>query len=350
VIQRAFERSLIARIAVLGALCLALGATPSGPSPRPVNGVDAVIAAFARVPIVALGVSHTDEDDEFAVAVVRDPRFAKTVRNVVIECGNSLYQPVLDRYIAGEDVPIAQLQLVWRNTTQVYGPCTDPHHKDLLDAVRDVNRTLPADRRIRVLAGDPPIDWDNVHTHAEFAPFARRDDAITSVIETQVFAKHQNALLFFGGNHVFRRHSALVSFLTVTERLEQAHPHSTYVFMTNSPGNAELDRRLASWADPSAAVLRDTWLGETDADDFDGDTLLAGRPVKPWPGVKIQDLADAMLYLGPAAARHENEGPPESDAPYARELERRWKLVRPPAVTPSGAASPASTPVRPRSG
>jgi hypothetical protein len=348
--QRALVRSLFARVAVLGALCLALGASPPGAAPRPVNGVDAVIAAFARVPIVALGVSHTDEDDEFAVAVVRDPRFAKTVRNVVVECGNSLYQPVLDRYIAGEDVPIAQLQLVWRNTTQVYGPCTDPHHKDLLDAVREVNRSLPADRRIRVLAGDPPIDWANVHTHDEFMCFGRRDDTITSVIETQVLAKHQNALLFFGGLHVFRRHSDLVPSPTVTERLEQAHPHSTYVFMTNNPGSAELDRRLASWADPSAAVLRDTWLGAMAADDFAGDTLIRGKPVKPWPGLKLQDMADAYLYLGPAAARHENEGPPESDAAYVRELERRWKLVRPPAVTPSGAASPASTPVRPRSG
>jgi hypothetical protein len=200
------------------------------------------------------------------------------------------------------------------------------------------------------LAGDPPIDWDNVHTHAEFLPFGRRDDTIASVIETQVFAKRQNALLFFGGLHVFRRHSELVPSLTVTERLEQTHPHSTYVFMTNNAASVELDRRFASWPNPSAAVLRDTWLGAMDADDLAGDTRIGGRPVKPWPGLKIQDMADGYLYLGPAAARHENAGPPESDAAYVRELERRWKLVRPPAVTPSGGASPASTPVRPRSG
>jgi len=330
--RRAIQSSSVARIAVSAALCFALGAAPPGASPQPVNGVDAVISAFARVPIVALGVAHTNEDNDFAVAVVRDPRFAKTVQNVVIECGNALYQPVLDRYIAGEDVPLAQLQLVWRNTTQVFGPCNDPHHKELLDAVREANRALPADHRIRVLAGDPPIDWDKVHTTAEYLSSSHRDDSITSVIETQVFSKHRNALLFFGGLHVFRRHGAFVPQPTVTERLEQAHPHSTYVFMTNDTAGAEPERRLASWPNPSAAVLRDTWLGAMDANDFAGDTLFRGRPVKPWPGSRVEDLADAYLYLGPAAARHENEGPPESDAAYMRELERRAKLLPRPGI------------------
>ncbi|HEX3465712.1 MAG TPA: hypothetical protein VHS78_16805 [Candidatus Elarobacter sp.] len=344
-VQRALERSPIVRIGILAALCAALAAAPPGAAPQPVNGVDAVISAFGRVPIVALGVSHTDEDDEFAVAVVRDPRFARTVRNVVIECGNSLYQPVLDRYIAGDDVPLAQLQLVWRNTTQVFGPCNDPHHKDLLDAVRAVNRTLPADHRIRVLAGDPPIDWDKVHSRAEFLASSHRDDNITSVIETQVLAKRENALLFFGGLHVFHRHSEMAPFPTVTERLERAHPHSTYVFMTNNAASAELDRRFASWANPSAAALHGTWLGAMDANDFAADTRIRGKLVKPWPGLKIEDMADAYLYLGPAAARHENEGPPESDPAYTRELERRGKLLpRPGLALPAPAPTPASVP------
>jgi hypothetical protein len=30
-----------------------------------------------------------------------------------------MYQDTLDRYIAGEDVPLAKVQLVWRNTTQI---------------------------------------------------------------------------------------------------------------------------------------------------------------------------------------------------------------------------------------
>ena len=94
----------------------------------------------------------------------------------------------------------------------------------------------------------------------------------------------------------------------------------------------ELERRLASWPNPSAAVLHDTWLGAIDANDFAGNTLFRGRPVKPWPGLTLENLADAYLYLGPVAARHENEGPPESDAAYMRELERRGKLLPRPGI------------------
>ncbi len=59
--------------------------------------------------------------DDFILAVIRTPAFLAKVNDIVVECGNSLYQPVLDRYIAGEDVPFAEVQKVWRNTTQL--PC-----------------------------------------------------------------------------------------------------------------------------------------------------------------------------------------------------------------------------------
>ena len=338
----------LARLAVLGSLWLALGAASPAPAPTPQNAVDAVIAAFARVPVVAYGGSHDVEDTRFAVSVVRDPRFGRTVRNVMVECANALYQPMLDRYIAGEDVPLAQLQLVWRNTTQVYGPCDDPDHKELLDAVRDVNRGLPADRRVRVLAADPPIDWDKVHTYAEFMRFSRRDEHMASVIETQVFAKHQNAFVVLGGFHVFRRHSELVpGLLTVTERLEQTHPRSTYVFMSNATAPAALDGRFVAWSVPSAAVLRGTWLGTTDANEFDSDTRIRGKPVKPWTGLVIQDLADAYVYNGPASARHEDAQPPESDKAYIAELERRWALIRRPRPVPASSGTPATAPSTP---
>ena len=43
--------------------------------------------------------------DDFILSLIRDPTFPKKVNDIEVECGNSLYQPVLDRYIAGDDVP-----------------------------------------------------------------------------------------------------------------------------------------------------------------------------------------------------------------------------------------------------
>jgi hypothetical protein len=74
----------------------------------------------------------------------------------VIEFGNSLYQPTLDRYITGEDVPFPAISKVWRNTTQVAG-WDSAIYLRLLATIREVNQKLPV-RMIRVLAGDPPSD------------------------------------------------------------------------------------------------------------------------------------------------------------------------------------------------
>jgi hypothetical protein len=38
------------------------------------------------------------------------------VNDIAVECGNALYQPVLDRYIAGEDVPFAEVKKVHNKT------------------------------------------------------------------------------------------------------------------------------------------------------------------------------------------------------------------------------------------
>jgi hypothetical protein len=42
-------------------------------------------------------------------ALIRDARFAGEVDDIVVECGNSLYQGTLDGYMNGDDVPLEQL-------------------------------------------------------------------------------------------------------------------------------------------------------------------------------------------------------------------------------------------------
>ena len=54
----------------------------------------------------------------FILLLLRNPALPKKVNDFVVECGNSGYQSILDRYIAGANVPFAEVQKVWRNTTQ----------------------------------------------------------------------------------------------------------------------------------------------------------------------------------------------------------------------------------------
>ena len=51
-----------------------------------------MLAAFDRHPIVALGMQHLQQDEAD-----------------VVECGNPLYQGILDRFIAGQTVELERL-------------------------------------------------------------------------------------------------------------------------------------------------------------------------------------------------------------------------------------------------
>jgi hypothetical protein len=52
--------------------------------------------------------------DNFIFPLIHIPAFSEKVNDIEVEFGNSLYQPMLDRYIAGEDVPFTEVQKVWR--------------------------------------------------------------------------------------------------------------------------------------------------------------------------------------------------------------------------------------------
>ena len=66
-----------------------------------------------------------------------------------------------------------------------------------------VNRARPACRQIRVLLGDPPIDWAAVTDGSGIGAFlAQRTAHAASVVEQQVLAKGHRALLCYGAAHL----------------------------------------------------------------------------------------------------------------------------------------------------
>jgi hypothetical protein len=108
------------------------------------------------------------------------PPFPDKLNDVVGECGNSLYQPILDRYIAGGEVAISEVRPVWRNPTQPMCSVSG-FYEILFPLVRRINQRLPAPRRLRMLAGGPPIDWVKVRNKSEV--MLDRDASIASVMQ-----------------------------------------------------------------------------------------------------------------------------------------------------------------------
>ena len=76
-------------------------------------------------------------------------------------------------------------------------------YRDFFEAVRSVNQPLPRERRLRVLLGDPPIDWDAIHNRDESRTWlAERDPFPVDLIRREVLAKNRRALVVYGGMHL----------------------------------------------------------------------------------------------------------------------------------------------------
>jgi hypothetical protein len=81
-------------------------------APTPLPAIPAVLDQFREHSIVAMseGPHNNAKGHEVRMALVRDPRFPRMVDDVVVEFGNARYQSLMDRFVAGGDVPFADLR------------------------------------------------------------------------------------------------------------------------------------------------------------------------------------------------------------------------------------------------
>jgi hypothetical protein len=276
----------------------------------------ALIAAYDHADVLALGEWHgrISLDADLRLALVRHPDFAKRVRFIVIECASVTEQPTLDRYIRGEDVPRAQLERVWKATSETTnGFCDAPAYPDFLSAVRNVNSRLPVEARIRVLGGHPgPGASQGIET------------TVASVLKEQVFGKHGKALLVFGAAHFYRNLPSLMlasmgDGIGLVRRLEADYPRRTFVVIPVGPldpprGVTEdivpdfqkFDRALRTPSRPVLVSLQELPFRDFKAEEFIGRTVTHCDRARGCESafssspLTLGQIADACVYIGGA--------------------------------------------------
>jgi len=319
------------RIATLLSIAAGLFAQPAPETAKPEPAIGAILKLFDSYRIVMVGEVHLCiEQHNLFKTLVESPDFAGRVNDVVIESANSLYQPTLDRYIAGESVAPRDLEKVWQNFLGAPGGTPVAPYHGLLAAIRARNQPLPLEKRIRVLAGDPPIDWDRVQTRDDIAPFLGfRDEHFAAVVRYEVLAKRRKALLIIGAGHI-ERHAGKPGL--IEQQLLTAFVKS-YVI---TPGmnlflDQPLDARFGTWPAPSLLEMKGTWVGELPSLN-----LRTHASEGTW-----SQTADAYLYLGPRETLTQGgEAFDLEGTPYGTELRRRWKILldKPPAELPKSDA------------
>jgi len=307
---------------------------------QPKPAVTGLLELFETHPLVALGELHgCQEEADFITALLHHPAFPVTVQVIVYEFGNARYQPVVDRFIAGEPVAARDLRPVWRD---IFGWGFDaPIYEQFFRTVRAINRTLPSAQRMRVLLGGLPIDWSQMTQKIDVdALMQQRDDYFAEVVETQVLAPGLRGLLIGGLGHFIRDWAVPLQSppTNSVQRIERNHPGSVHVIMPHIGFGADtsiLEPYLVDWPIPSIVSLHSTWLGELGAalhfDNF-GLPPAGAEPTPLKPGFTFGHMADSYLYLGPRSSLTRSTYDPaiyRGNESLHSELQRRHRLVAP---------------------
>jgi hypothetical protein len=278
------------------------------------------------VPLIFLGETHgLKEYGAFLEDVIGNDEITNQLDDIVVEFGSADDQGLMDRYMAGEPVSAAQLDQVLRDTTQLV-VWDSPIYANILSAVRRANQRRPASRRMRVLLGDPPIDWDAVRTAEDHLKISNeRDHHFAAVVEREVLAKGRKALLLAGRFHALKRGSPRA---TVGSLLEQHRPGTLFVVMLYAgmgPHTAQVEAALSRSPRPEIILLSRSWLGSLPASS----AFVLPPVLRVAEGLTLRDIADAYLYLGPEASLTEARPPGAiyQDPSYVRELARRYPIV-----------------------
>lgn len=303
---------------------------------------DGIFAAFQRRPIVALSDDHgMAQEEDFYALLARDKRFPDAVGNVVVEFGDAAQQATLDRYLAGDAIPYEDLRKVWSDTVGWIPTVDALGYVNFFAQVRAVNLGLPADKRIHVWLGDPPIDWSKIKTKEDFLPeLGQRNQYPADIIKTEILAKGKKALVIYGGFHFYGEKS-------LRGLVEHDYPRTFYIVtayrgFTDAGCSKAFEEAIRSWPNPALAepvhgTKLDGLLRPQNCHFLPSNSIHFGSDVSQTEAAKQMATleghasgidGDALLFLGPASSLTYSPqlGDLYLDAAFSKEIERR-KLI-----------------------
>jgi hypothetical protein len=331
---------------------------PSGQSiaelaPQVKSAADGVFDLFKQKSVVALGDAHNlAQEEAFYSSLVRDPRFAEQVGNVVVEFGGLAAQDIIDRYVNGEDVPFIEFRHVW---TDVVGWLPGPFSLGYINFfanVRAANLKLPIDHRIKVWLGDPKIDWSKINSFQGLQPILeRRDDNVFGIINDEILKKQKKTLLIIGGGHLLGPELNPSSLPDVGTQISDAYPNALavvhpFIGYIEPECTAKVVDIAKNWPVPAiAGPIEGTWLKselqlpgcnyipleEVDRMMAAVAPAVAARQIAFQVGMRSGVTASAILYLGPPDALTFSPLEPSIyfDSDYFKEMNRRAQCCVP---------------------
>jgi hypothetical protein len=325
------------RIPVLAALVTFFiwSTASAAPPPAVTDAKDGIFIAFKTHPLVAIAEAHgLAQELDFYSALIRDPRFADEVGNVVLEAGDAAYQDVVDRYVNGEQVPYVELRKVWSDTVGFSPTVEALGSVNVYSTIRAINMTLPPDKRIKVWLGDPPIDWSKIKAKIDLATLGNERDSYPAGLIDRILANNKKALVIYGAGHL---QPAFADQNTLLALISKAHPGALFIvwpylgYATDACARP-LEAHIKDWPTPALVQFHGSSL---EADMLPPGCGIIARPpnmTEDQYGKLMRDYvgltSDALLYLGPRSQQVCSPAMPDIylDLDFRSELERRHEI------------------------
>jgi len=329
-------------LAILFSAAAMTQAQAPNPSPAvPVEPIAAILDAFRSHAVVAISDDHGHQQSAaFRLALIRDPRFASAVNDIVVEFGNARLQNVADAFVSGETVPEAELQGVLREATVMFA-WNAPMYRQFYETVREVNAKHLCAHPVRLVLGDPPFDWAKVETAADLKKVEDRDQFFAGVVEREVLAKKHRALMISGALHALRKYPKRApgedgfGEPSAAQLIEKKHPGTLFIValvtteaaaetMKMSPPPSFRVLHGSSIAKLNFGLIAPAWNATPVVVNGKHDWKLTDS--NAW--ASMGEVVDGVLYLGGDETR---VFPPASiylEPAYQKELRRRIRIIK----------------------
>lgn len=318
------------------ALSAAAQAAPSG------GAIADIAKQYDEHPLVMIGEWHRNvQQHVFLRELISDPAFICRTDDIVIEFGNSRLQPIADAWASGKDVSETELQSMWRETDVMFA-WNSPVYRQFYETVREVNQKHTCPHPVRLVLGDPPIDWSKITTAKEFEPFGERDEFFAGLVEREVLARHHHALLVSGELHALRKlpphekgDDGGFSEPTVVQLIDQRHPGALFtISMVTTPSAAQA---LKMGAPPSFRTVHGSELEHADfgliAPAWKATPIVVNGkhdwkldPSNRWPS--MGDVVDGIVYLGGDETRIFPSPSVYLEPAYQQQLRKRAAIIK----------------------